>query len=86
MSKKFKGVVISNKMDKTVLVKVEQIKEHPLYKKKYRRHKSLKVHDEKNEYKVGDTVEIAECRPISKDKHFRVVGKVKSFKFERSER
>ena len=71
-----RGEVISNKMHKTVVVRVERIKEHKKYKKRYKVHKKYKAHDEKNEYQVGDKVIIEECRPISKDKRWRVVKKV----------
>jgi len=67
------GTVISDKMQKTVVVEVERIKEHPKYKKRYKVHKRYKAHDEKREYKVGDRVLIEECRPISKEKKWRVV-------------
>lgn len=70
------GEVISNKMQKTVVVKVERIKKHPKYKKRYRAYKKYKVHDEKGEYKIGDKVIIEECRPISKDKRWRVIKKL----------
>jgi len=62
------GIVISDKMDKTIVVNVERQFKHPLYKKIVRRHKKFKAHDEKNECKIGDTVEIIEHRPISKNK------------------
>jgi len=74
--KRLIGTVISNKMQKTVVVRVERIKEHPRYKRRYRFHKKYKAHDEKGECKVGDRVIIEECRPISKEKRWRVVGKV----------
>lgn len=67
-----KGVVVSNKMDKTVVVKVESLKLHARYQKFIKSTKSFKAHDENNECKVGDTVEIVETRPLSKDKHWRV--------------
>lgn len=73
--RQLRGIIISNKMPKTVVVKVERIKEHPKYKKRYRVHKTYKAHDEKGEYKVGDKVIIGECRPISKEKRWRVIGK-----------
>ena len=60
-------------MDKTVVVKVERIKEHPKYRKRFKVHKKYKAHDEKNEYKVGDKVIIEECRPLSREKRWRVV-------------
>lgn len=74
--RKFIGEVVSDKMDKTVVVKVERIMTHPKYKKKIKVHKKFKAHDEKNEYKVGDKVLIYECRPISKEKKWRVVKKI----------
>jgi small subunit ribosomal protein S17 len=67
------GTVVSDAMDKTVVVKVERLVQHPIYKKYTKRWKSFKAHDEKNEYRVGDRVEIAETRPLSKDKRWRVV-------------
>nr|WP_303851542.1 30S ribosomal protein S17 [Seleniivibrio woodruffii] len=67
-----KGVVVSDKMDKTVVVKVQSLKLHPRYQKFIKSTKSFKAHDENNECKVGDTVEIVETRPISKDKRWRV--------------
>lgn len=70
------GKVISNKMQKTVVVEVERLKEHPKYKRRYRLHKKYKAHDEKGEYKVGDRVIIEECRPISKEKRWRVIRKI----------
>ncbi len=70
-----KGVVVSDKMDKTVIVSVSRFIKHPLYGKFYKVSKKYKAHDENDAYKVGDTVEIVETRPISKDKHFKVVSK-----------
>lgn len=66
------GTVISDRMDKTIVVQVETQKMHPQYKKFIKRRKNYKVHDETNECKLGDTVRCASTRPISKDKHFRV--------------
>ena len=66
------GVVVSNKMDKTVVVAMEENKRHPLYGKVYKSTKKDKAHDENNQCNIGDTVEITETRPLSKDKHFRV--------------
>ena len=66
------GLVVSDKMDKTVVVSVVEKYKHPLYKKTVTRTKKFKAHDENNEYGVGDTVEITEVRPISKDKRWRV--------------
>jgi len=74
MSKKIlKGIVVSDKMEKTVVVKVETLKRHPLYKKTYKSHKKYKAHDEKGDYKLGDKIIIEECRPLSKDKRWRVM-------------
>lgn len=70
------GTVVSDKMKKTVVVKVERLKEHPKYKKRYKVHKRYKAHDEKEECKVGDKVIIEECRPISKEKRWRVIKKL----------
>jgi small subunit ribosomal protein S17 len=66
------GTVTSDKMDKTVVVTVERVTRHPLYGKVIKLSKKYKAHDENNEAKVGDTVRICECRPISKDKSFFV--------------
>ena len=71
----FIGTVVSDKMQKTVVVEVERIKIHPKYKKRYKIHKKYKAHDEKGEYKIGDKVIIEECRPMSKEKKWRVIGK-----------
>jgi small subunit ribosomal protein S17 len=67
------GVVVSDKMDKTVVVTVSRFVKHPLYGKFYKVSKKYKAHDEGNIYKIGDKVEIIETRPISKDKRFKVV-------------
>jgi small subunit ribosomal protein S17 len=71
--RKFSGVVVSDKMDKTIVVKVVSVKLDPKYKKRYSVSKKFKVHDEKNEYKEGDKVDFVECRPLSKDKKWRVL-------------
>ena len=71
--KKKVGTVVSNKMDKTVVVRVERLVPHDVYKKYVRRRVTFKAHDEKNECHVGDVVTIAECRPLSKDKSWRVL-------------
>ena len=73
--KRLTGIIVSDKMEKTAVVRVERVKEHPKYKKRHRTHKKYKAHDEKNEYKKGDKVVIEECRPISKEKAWRIVGK-----------
>ncbi len=71
--KQLKGIVVSDKMDKTVIVKVERIVQHPLYKKYIKKYTKLAAHNPNNEAKMGDEVLIEECRPISKTKHFRVI-------------
>lgn len=65
---KKKGIVVSDKMEKTVVVAVETLKTHPKYLKKYRSTKKYKVHDAENKHKVGDIVEFVQCKPMSKDK------------------
>lgn len=72
-----KGVVVSDKNDKTVIVNVDRVKTHPKYGKQFKVSKRYKAHDEDNKYKIGDKVMIAECRPISKDKKWRVLGNIK---------
>jgi small subunit ribosomal protein S17 len=67
------GIVVSNKMDKTIVVKVDNVKVHSKYKKRYVVSKRYSVHDEKNKFKVDDKVKFVECRPISKNKKWRVV-------------
>ena len=67
------GVVVSDKMDKTVVVSVERRVMHPIYKKFIRRSKKYHAHDENNTFKIGDTVRICECRPISKTKTWEVI-------------
>lgn len=74
--RKLTGVVTSDKMQKTVVVKVETIRQHSRYKRMYKVHKKYKAHDEKKEYKMGDKVVIEECRPISRDKRWRVIKKI----------
>jgi small subunit ribosomal protein S17 len=70
--KEFVGLVKSDKMAKTIVVAVETTALHPLYKKYVRRIKKLKAHDEKNEAKIGDRVRVLECRPISKEKCWKL--------------
>jgi small subunit ribosomal protein S17 len=67
------GIVVSDKMDKTIVVKVESQFKHPLYKKIVRRHKKFKAHDEENTCNEGDTVLIQESKPISRDKRWTLV-------------
>lgn len=77
MSKKtLQGIVVSDKMQKTVVVQVERIKEHPKYKRRYKIHKKYKAHDESQQYHVGDKVVIEETKPISKDKNWIVKNKI----------
>jgi len=68
-----KGVVVSDKMDKTVVVAVDSLKTHSKYLKKYKSTRNYKANDGENKYKVGDKVEIIPCRPFSKDKRYKVV-------------
>ncbi|RGM81985.1 MULTISPECIES: 30S ribosomal protein S17 [Ruminococcus] len=67
------GMIVSDKMDKTVVVAIIDNVKHPLYKKIVKRTVRLKAHDEKNECRVGDRVEVMETRPLSKDKRWRVI-------------
>jgi 30S ribosomal protein S17 len=76
IKRKFNGVVTSDKMDKTIVVKVETVKRDLKYNKRYKVAKKYKVHDEANKYKEGDKVEFIECRPLSKDKKWRVISKI----------
>ena len=69
-----RGVVVSDKMDKSVVVNVERRTQHPLYKKFIRRSKKYVAHDENNACKAGDVVQIQECRPISKRKNWEVLA------------
>ena len=74
------GNVVSDKMDKTVVVAVETFVTHPLYKKQMKKTTKLKAHDENNECEIGDVVKIMETRPLSKDKNWRLVNIVKKAK------
>lgn len=76
MIKKITGEVVSDKMDKTIVVSVNRVIENRLYKKKYTVSQKYKVHDEKNEYKTGDIIEFTSTKPISRDKSFVAVRKV----------
>lgn len=73
--KLLKGIVVSNKMDKTVVVSVARFVKHPKYGKYYKINKKYKAHDEENKCNMGDKVEIVETKPISKDKKFKVLTK-----------
>ena len=66
------GVVINDKMEKSIVVKIERKIKHPIYKKTIKRSKKYVAHDENNECKIGDLVQIAECRPLSKNKRYRL--------------
>ena len=74
------GVVVSDKMDKTIVVAVRDNVKHPLYKKVIKRTYKLKAHDETNQCGIGDTVEVMETRPLSKDKRWRLVRIVEKAK------
>lgn len=78
MAKILKGTVVSDKMNKTVIIKVEGFKKHPRYNRFYKSSKKYKAHDEKGEFHTGDKVIIKEVKPISKDKHFKVLSKISS--------
>ncbi len=72
--KRFNGVVVSDAMDKTIVVRVDTVKIHPKYGKRYAASRKYKVHDEANSFKPGDKVTFVECRPLSKDKRWRVLA------------
>ena len=76
--KTLEGIVVSDKMQKTVIVQVQTLKKHPKYLRYFKQHSRYKAHDEKNEYKVGDKVIIEEAIPMSRDKRWRVVRKIES--------
>lgn len=73
--KQLSGIITSNKMQKTVVVRVEGVKEHPRYKKRFKVHKKYKAHSEQD-CAVGDKVVIEECTPLSKDKKWKVIKKI----------
>ena len=73
IKKKFNGIVIGDKMDKTIVVRVDRVRVHPIYRKRYTVSKKYKVHDEKNKFKIDDKVNFIECRPLSKQKRWRVI-------------
>ena len=83
--RKLKGTIVSNKMTKTVVVKVGSLKKHQKYQKFYKVSKKYKAHDEKGEYKIGDVVMIQETRPISKEKRWKVIELVKRVSGENME-
>ena len=74
--KRLTGKIVSTKMQKTLVVEVERIKQHPKYKRRLKIHKKYKTHYNEGEFKIGDRVIIEECRPISKDKHWKVLKKL----------
>lgn len=74
--RQLKGIIISDKMQKTVVVRVEKVKQHPKYKRRYKTHKNYKAHYDGGEYKIGDKVMIEETTPISKDKKWKLVKKI----------
>lgn len=76
MQRTYRGVVVSDKMDKTIVVQVDRTVLHAKYQKRYIRSRRYKVHDEKNEAHVGDAVTFEECRPMSRDKRWRMIKKV----------
>lgn len=80
--RQFQGTVVSNKMQKTVVVKVEGAKQHPKYKKRYRVSKKYKAHTGDGNFEIGDKVVIEETKPISKDKKWKVIKKISPQKQE----
>ena len=82
MIRTLRGTVVSDKMDKTVVVAVNTVKEHPIYRKKYKVTTKFKAHDAENQAKIGDLVEITETRPISRDKRWLVARKVTAKELE----
>lgn len=74
--RKLQGTIVSDKMNKTRIVVIETMKQHPKYLKFYKKTTRFKVHDDNNEYKTGDKVVIEETRPISKDKRWKIIGKI----------
>ncbi|OGY44391.1 MAG: 30S ribosomal protein S17 [Candidatus Buchananbacteria bacterium RIFCSPHIGHO2_02_FULL_40_13] len=75
IKRKLKGEVISDKMEKTVVVRVDRFKLHPTYQKRFKVSKKYQAHDPKNQFKIGDSVEIIESRPLSQAKRWRVIYK-----------
>lgn len=69
------GVIVSDKMNKTRVIAINRLKKHPKYLKYYKVTTKFKAHDENNEYKTGDKVLLEECRPLSKEKRWRIIGK-----------
>jgi len=80
--RKLIGKIVSNKMQKTVVVKTERVKEHPKYRKRYKINTKYKAEANEKEYQIGDIVLIEECTPISKDKKWKVIKKISSVSSE----
>ncbi len=78
MTRKLKGKIVSDKMQKTRVVAVMRLKLHPKYLKYYKITQRFKAHDEKNEYKTGEEVIIEECRPLSKEKRWRIIERIQT--------
>jgi len=76
--RKLQGTIVSDKMQKTAVVEVVRFRRHPKYLKYYKITRRFKAHNEKNEFKTGDKVVIQETRPLSKEKRWRIVGKIKN--------
>jgi small subunit ribosomal protein S17 len=76
MKHKLQGIIISDKMNKTRVVAVSRLKRHPRYKKYYKVTRKFKAHDENNEDKAGDKVIIEETKPLSKEKRWKIIGKI----------
>lgn len=73
MAKKLKGKIVSDKMDKTVIVEVSTLKKHPIYKKRFKSSKRYKAHNPENTHKAGEVVIIEETRPMSRDKRWKIL-------------
>lgn len=80
-----KGTIVSHKMQKTAVVRVDALKKHPRYGKYYRASRRFKAHDEKDEYRLGDVVRMEETRPLSKEKRWRIVSLIKRAEEDASE-
>lgn len=83
--REFVGTVVSDKMQKTIIVKIMRLTKHPKYKRIIKRYNKFKVHDEKGIAKIGDVVRIQQTRPISKEKHFRLLEVIKPIETSRIE-
>ncbi len=78
--RKLEGVVVGDKMAKTRVVAIERLKKHPKYSRYYRVTKRFKAHDENNEFKIGDVVILEETRPISREKRWKIIGRIEKSK------